>query len=136
LGRPGIGTSFLDIQLVTRALAKHKVAFCSQNPTTHLIVDSETGDINPEVLHERVLSAIVEFDTPIERAPDILRTLQEVSHKLETVFSLDIISLADPDGSIPMYKMLEKTSVSPSPNGKNNMGLGRPAFSFLGGTKS
>jgi len=136
LGRPGLGASFIDIQKVTRACARHGVHFCPQNPITTLMTDLRTGDMNPEVLGERVLSGIVEFEVSLEDAPAVLDTLREVSKELSTVFSLDVISLVEPDGSVPMFLILEKAGFSPSPNGKNNTGLGRPAFDFFGDNTS
>ncbi len=132
LGRPGIGASFRDIEKVTRACARHAVHFCPQNPITTLIADTSTGDMNPDVLGERVLSGIVELVVPFEDAPAVLDTLREVSEELDTVFSLDVINLVEPDGSVPMFSLLEEAGFKPSPNGKNNMGLGRPAFDFFG----
>ena len=132
MGRPGISATMVDIQKVSRALAKHHVEFCPQNPITALMVDQETGDLNPEVLGERVLSGILEFNVPLDQAPEIFETLHQVSQEIDTVFSLDIISLSEPDGSVPMFPMLAETGVTASPNGKNNMGLGRPAYNFFG----
>jgi hypothetical protein len=132
LGRPGVGASFIDIQKICRACARHRVRFCPQNPITSLMADATKGDLNPELLGERVLSGIVEFEVPIENAPAILDTLREVSKELNTVFSLDVISLVEPDGSVPMFSLLRKAGFEPSPNGKSNMGLGHPAFNFFG----
>jgi len=136
LGRPGVGASFVEIQKVSKACAQHGVHFCPQNPITHLMVDPETGEINPEVLGERVLSGIVEFEIRLEDAPDLLKTLQEVSNSLDTVFSLDIISLVDPEGQVPLWSLLDQVGITPSPNGKNNMGLGQPAYDFARGEQS
>lgn len=133
MGRPGIGSSFVDIQKVSRALSKHGVEFCPQNPISSLIIN-RNGDLNPEVLGERVLSGIIEFDVPLEDAPQVLETLRQVSKEIDTVFSLDVISLVEPDGSVPMYPVLEEIGITPSPNGKNNMGLGRPAYHFFEGS--
>lgn len=132
MGRPGISATMVDIQKVSQALAKHHVEFCPQNPITTLMVNRETGDLNPEVLGERVLSGILEFNVPIEQAPAVFETLRQISQDIDTVFSLDIISLSEPNGSIPMFPMLEEAGVAASPNGKNNMGLGRPAYDFFG----
>jgi hypothetical protein len=132
MGRPGIGTSFIDIQKVSRALSKHHVEFCPKNPISSLIINQD-GDLNPEVLGERVLSGIIEFDVPLEEAPQVLDTLRQVSKEIDTVFSLDVISLVEPDGSVPMFSILEACGIAPSPNGKNNMGLGRPAYHFFEG---
>jgi hypothetical protein len=130
LGRPGLGASFVDIQTVARAVARHGVAFCDKNPVTHLMVDKTTGDINPEVLGERVLSGIVEFEVLADHAPEVLETLKLVARDIDSVFSLDIINLVEPNGSVKMFQMLEAAGYAPSPNGKNNMGLGRPAYDF------
>jgi hypothetical protein len=85
------------------------------------------------VLNERVLSAIIEFEMPLETAPALLETLKIVAEEIDTVFSLDVIGLVEPDGSIPVYEKLVAIGFRPSPNGKNNMGLGKPAYNFFGG---
>ncbi len=132
IGRPGTGASFIDIQKVSQALSRHGVEFCQKNPITSMIINSE-GDLNPEVLGERVLSGIIEFDVALEKAPQVLETLRQVSQEIDTVFSLDVISLVEPDGSVPFFPILENCGITPSPNGKNNMGLGRPAYHFFEG---
>ena len=133
LGRPGISTSLRDVEKVASACARHSVAFEPKNPVTSLMVDTATGQLNPEVLNERVLSAIIEFEMPLEAAPALLETLKIVAKEIDTVFSLDVIGLVEPDGSIPVYEKLVSLGFRPSPNGKNNMGLGKPAYNFFGG---
>lgn len=130
LGRPGISASFRDVEKVAMICAQHEVTFEPNNPVTSLMIDTSSGRMNPEVLNERVLSAIIEFKVPLEKAPAILEDLRAVSHEIETVFSLNAISLVEPDSSAPILSMLEKLGFQPSPNGKNNMGLGRPAYDF------
>jgi hypothetical protein len=132
LGRPGIGTSLRDVEKVAMACARYGVVFEPQNPVTLLMVDRSAGRIDPEVLDERVLSAIVEFEVELEKAPPLLAELRAVSREIDTVFSLNGIGLVEPDGSIPAYDLLLAEGFSPSPNGKNNMGMGRPAFDFFG----
>lgn len=131
MGRPGTSTSFRDIQKAAQAIARHDVEFCQQNPITFLMTDKKAGTINPEVMNERVLSGIIEFETPLEKALAVLSTVRQVSAEIDTVFSLDIISLVEPDGSIPFYEILREAGIQPSPNGKNNLGLGRPAYPFF-----
>jgi hypothetical protein len=132
LGRPGVSTSLVDVQKVTRVCAAHGVHFAKDNPVTHLMTDTSTGDLNPEVLGERVLSGIVEFEVPLDKVLPILRALREVSREVNTVFSIDFIGLVQPDQTIPAFSILEDTEFQMSPNGKNNMGLGKPAFDFFG----
>lgn len=132
LGRPGVSTSLIDVQKVTRVCARHGVHFAKNNPVTHLMTDTSTGDLNPEVLGERVLSAIVEFEVPLSKVLPILRDLREISKELDTVFSVDYIGLVQPDESVPAFSLLEGTEFQLSLNGKNNMGLGKPAYDFFG----
>ncbi|MGQ9586138.1 MAG: 4Fe-4S binding protein [Anaerolineae bacterium] len=133
LGRPGTSTTFRDVQKVAMACARHGVAFEPKNPVTFLMVDKAQGLLNPEVLGERALSAIIEFEMPQEAAPALLRDLRAVSQEIETVFSLNACQLVEPDGSVPMLEMLQREGFHPSPNGKNNLGLGKPAYDFFGG---
>ena len=132
LGRPGVSTSFQDVQKVAMACAQHGVKFEPKNPVTSLMIEPDKGRINPEVMNERVLSAIVEFEMPLLDAPALLRTLLSVATEIETVFSVDAIGLVEPDGSIPVRDVLTQNGFQLSPNGKNNVGLGRPLFDFRG----
>ncbi|HOQ99574.1 MAG TPA: ferredoxin family protein [Anaerolineae bacterium] len=133
LGRPCLGASFADVQVMSRVCAQHGAEFCANNPVTKLLTDTTTGDVNSEVLNERVLSAIVEVTVPLERVPELLTAVIEAASTLKTVCSIDAVSLVEPDGSIPLRAVLAKLGLHPAPNGKNNMGLGRPAFDFFGG---
>ncbi len=126
LGRPGVGARFRDVEKVAQALATLKVEFEENNPVTKLMVDRKKGSIRPEVLGEKVLSAIVEFMTPAENLPQILEVLGRVSKEIDTVFSGDIISRVGPEGSVPSVKSLQQMNRFISINGKSNVGLGRP----------
>ncbi len=126
LGRPGVGSRFHDVEKVAQALATLKVEFEENNPVTKLMVDRKKGSIRPEVLGEKVLSAIVEFMTPAENLPQILEVLGRVSKEIDTVFSGDIISRVGPEGSVPSVKSLQQMNRFISINGKSNVGLGRP----------
>jgi hypothetical protein len=126
LGRPGVGARFHDVQRVAQALAALKVEFEENNPVTKLMVDRKKGLINPEVLGEKVLSAIVEFMISAENLPQILEVLDRVSKEIHTVFSGDIITRVGPDGSIPSVKSAQEMKRFISINGKSNVGLGRP----------
>jgi hypothetical protein len=98
------------------------------NPVTQLMVDPKTGKINEEVLDEKVLSAIIEVKTRLERIPDYLRILEEVQSETDAVFSVGVASKCLPDGSIPHEKWVKAAGYTLSPNGKTNLGLGRPLF--------
>ena len=125
-GRPGVGARFYDVEKVAKALSTLHVIFEENNPVTKLMMDRKNGLINPEVLNEKVLSAIVEFMTPVEKLPQVLEVLDRVSKEIETVFSGDIISRVGPDKSVPYVKVLRERNRFLSVNGKSNVGLGRP----------
>lgn len=128
LGRPGTGTRFHDVQKVTIAMAELGVQFESKNPVTFLLTDPKRGKIDPEVLNEKVLSAIVEFTVARNQLPAILTRLREVAEEVDTVFSVDLICKVEPDGSVPTTAMMEELDIPISINGKSNCGLGRPLF--------
>lgn len=126
MGRPGVGTRFRDVEKVAQALALAGVKFAAQNPVTYLMVDQRTGQLNPEVLDEKVLSAMIECLVPEEKIPAVIEKLKGVAGKIDTVFSLDIITRLPPDGSLPWERVFSELGVRVSINGKNNLGLGRP----------
>ncbi len=126
LGRPGVGARFHDVQRVAQALAALQVEFEENNPVTKLMVDRKKGLINPEVLGEKVLSAIVEFMIPAENLSQILEVLDRVSKEINTVFSGDIITRVSPDGSISSVQSAQQLNRFISINGKSNVGLGKP----------
>jgi Pyruvate/2-oxoacid:ferredoxin oxidoreductase delta subunit len=126
MGRPGIGTTFRDLQTVSMSLGRLGVIFEPDNPVTATMIDAKTGKFNEEVLNERVLSAIIEFKIETNRLQEVLETLREVSSKIDTVFSVGIISRVGPEGSMPNVEIARKAGFSPRPNTKTNVGLGRP----------
>jgi len=126
MGRPGIGTSFKDIQTVSVAMARLGVEFEPQNPVTTLMVDPKAGKLKEEVLGEKVLSAILEFRIPNDRLKEVLHAIKEVSTRIETVFSLDLVSRVNKNGSIPNASIAREAGFLPRPNTKTNVGLGRP----------
>lgn len=125
-GRPGVGARLRDVDQVARRLAECGVRFENKNPLTALMVDRSTGKINEAVLNEKVLSVVLECTFPVEKTLTVLRALQEVSQKVESVFSVDVISRVEFDGSVPLEQVLQEAGISYSHNGKNNVGLGRP----------
>jgi ferredoxin len=126
LGRPGVGARFTDVEKVAKALAALGITFEEKNPVTKLMVDQKAGRINPEVLNEKVLSAIVEFMIPADKLADVLAVLDRVSREIETVFSGDIITRIGEDGSVAYAHEILGRGRFLSINGKSNVGLGRP----------
>lgn len=125
MGRPGIGSRLKDAEKVFIALAKLGVEFEPNNPLTGLLNNKQTGAMNPEVLNEKVLSAIVEMVFPLEMVIPVLDTLEKVAQEIDTVFSIDLVARVDEDLSVPTAKIMEKYGRWFSFNGKTNLGLGR-----------
>jgi len=90
------------------------------------MVDTNTGKINEDILDEKALSAIIEFTVDNDRLREALKTLKEVSTRINTVFSVGLISRVGGDGTLPTVAIAREAGFSPRPNTKTNVGLGRP----------
>jgi len=128
LGRPGTGARFRDVEKIAMALAPLEPHFEPYNPVTQLMEDTKTGKMREELLDEKVLSAIIEVKTRLEKIPDYLETLQAIQAEVDAVFSVGVASRCLPDGSVPHMKWVKEAGYTLSPNGKTNLGLGRPLF--------
>lgn len=125
LGRPGIATSFYDVEKLTMALAKSGYEFEKENPLDPLIADRATGKLKEECLKERALSAIIEFAVPLAKLEEVLKCVLDVAPTLDTVFSLDVATVVAEDGTFPTDLVLKKLGLTRKPNGKTCVGLGR-----------
>ncbi len=123
-GRPAIGVRFHDINRMTTALAAAGAAFEARNPVTHLMADRALGTIRSDLLNEKILSAIVEFKTAIERVERFIDVIESVAPMLDTVVSLGVAAVCEPDGSNPIEDIMRRRGY-PVIRGKTNLGLGR-----------
>jgi hypothetical protein len=132
LGRPGIGAYFKDVEKVAMALMSADIGYemASENPVTHFMSDKNTGKLREDVLNEKATSAIIEGKCKLEKLPEALKVLQEVAKRVDTVFTVEVITKVPPEGEIPVKPILEKMGIWHSINTKNNMGLGEPSFNF------
>jgi hypothetical protein len=128
IGRPGTGAFFRDIEKVAMAIAKLKPHFEKENPVTQLMTDPATGKMKDEILNEKVLSAIIEIKTTLEEIPQFLHALETIQKEVDTVISVGVASRCLPDGTLPHEEWVKKAGYVLSPNGKTNIGLGRPLF--------
>jgi hypothetical protein len=124
LGRPGVGTRFRDIERMTTALAALPVAFEPMNPVTTLMSEVARGTIRPDILGEKVMSAIVEIKVPFDRVPAVLACVRDVARRLDTTIALGVSTRCDPDGGEPLGALLAREGL-PAYRGKTNLGLGR-----------
>jgi hypothetical protein len=125
-GRPGVGVRFREIQQMCWALAKIDVSFEKRNPITSLMTDVATGTLRPDILNEKVMSAIVEIKVPVERTEEVIRLVWAVEKELDTVVALGVATRCDENGEERVVApILEQLGYKPQ-RAKTNIGLGRP----------
>jgi NAD-dependent dihydropyrimidine dehydrogenase PreA subunit len=128
VGRPTVGMSLFDVQKITRALARSGIHEIEQhNPIHSMIANEATGDLKPELLGERVLSAIIELQVDANRLRGILRTVKEVAKEVDSVFCVDVFTVVGPGLAIPeeVLESIRAEGFTWQPNAKINLGLGR-----------
>jgi NAD-dependent dihydropyrimidine dehydrogenase PreA subunit len=128
MGRPGKGAWVRDIEKVTRTLSQRGFRdYESENPLTQLL-DKSSGRFKPEVMGERVLSAIIEMKVTAQELPRFLGVVKEVSEQIDTVFSLQLCTRLRPDLQIPpeVVEAIKDCGFTIKPGAKINMGMGRP----------
>ncbi len=125
-GRPGIGTRLTEIEKVLKVLLKMDVELETNNPVYLLLADAKTGDMKPEVRHEKVLSAILEFKMREGQLEEVVRQLRPVLAEVDTVVSWGLATRFAEDGTLPVRARLAGLGIPARPNAKINMGMGRP----------
>ena len=128
IGRPILGARLSDVEKVAQAVTCMGVEFERINPTTSLMSDPKTGKFKEDVLNEKVLSAILEFSLKLERLPELFDILKKIAVEIDTVFTVDLACRVNPDDSVPTGPYTEAAGLWVAPNGKVNIGLGRPRF--------
>jgi ferredoxin len=134
-GRPGLGARFFEIEKMSMALAKLGVHFEKKNPVTSLMSDTTTGKIREDILNEKVLSAILELKTTIDRTEEIIRAVWEVEKQIDTVVTIGVGTRCDEKGEENVVApVLEKLGYTLN-RAKTNIGLGRISNDPLPATK-
>ena len=124
-GRPGVGVRFREIQLMSQALAKLGVSFEKKNPITSLMSDVATGTIREDILNEKVLSAILEIKTSIERTEEIILLVREIEKQVDTVVALGVGTRCDETGDETVIAPILAKLGYDLQRAKTNAGLGR-----------
>jgi len=133
IGRPGVGARMSQVEKVGIALSKVGVKWESDNPITALMSNPAEGTFKPEILNEKVLSAILEFKVKTEQIADVLRVVEQIKENLGTVFVVSVISKLGPNLEDPNLEELERLGYKTRPNLKVNLGMGSPLFDFQKG---
>jgi hypothetical protein len=84
----------------------------------------EQGVLRPDILGEKVLSAIVEFKTPLQQVERFIDAVERVAEELPTIVSLGVAALCDEEGRNPIEDVMVSRGY-PIIRGKTNLGLGR-----------
>ncbi|MBI1792402.1 MAG: 4Fe-4S binding protein [Acidobacteria bacterium] len=124
-GRPGVGVWFHEIQKMASALAKAGVHFEKKNPVTSLMTDVATGTIREDVLGEKVLSAILEIKTTVDRTEEIIRLVWEVEKQIDTVISIGVGTRCDEQGEENVVAPILERLGYKLARAKTNVGLGK-----------
>src|ERR1700722_4962045 len=124
-GRPGVGVWMSEIQTMCTALAEHGVSFEKKNPITSLMSDVSKGQLREDVLGEKVLSAIVEIKTTIDRTEEIILLVHDIEKRLDTVVALGVGTRCDGDGEDRVVGPILERLGYELERAKTNIGIGR-----------
>ncbi len=125
LGRPGVGGSFLDAQIITKELASIGVEFHKKTPLSSLMKNKNTGELQEDVLAEHFLSVIIEFIVSENKLPAVLDALKTASRKINSVFSLAVFFACKDKKVFPPDELYAEKDYQVAPTAKINLGLGR-----------
>lgn len=129
LGRPGVGARFRDMEKITKAISKFDIEYEKNNPVTPYIIDKKTGEIEPEILNEKILSGIVEFRIDVKELGEVLKAVKAIEDQVETVFSVCVINKVDENNKPSAEDIIVNNGFDIlSASSKTNMGLGRPLY--------
>ncbi|MGH9433690.1 MAG: hypothetical protein ACRD3T_19345, partial [Terriglobia bacterium] len=94
-------------------------------PLTLLRSDICTGTLRPDILNEKVLSAIVEIKVPVERTEEIIQIVREVEKQMDTVVALGVGTRCDANGEDNIVAPVLEGLGYKLERAKTNTGLGR-----------
>ena len=123
MGRPSTGTSFRDVETIATVVCSHGGELEQENPSAIVFEPGNTGKVKEEFINERALSFIIEAMLDADELPGLLADLKEAQKRVDTVFSVDVISRMD-GGAIPSDALLKEAGAERRPNGKTCVGLG------------
>jgi len=126
IGRPSVGARLYDLEKISMGLAQAGFNnFEKDNPVTNLMANSKTGKLKNEILNERILSAILELVIPKRELERCLKVIIKLSKRIETVFTVDLISCYDSGYKLSVQNIIDQSSFTTLPVGKINLGIGR-----------
>lgn len=130
MGRPGVGCYLRDVEKVAMALAAVGVKFPGpeDTPLSAIMTDIPKGKIRDDMLDVHFLSIIVEGTCRHEELPQVMDALLDVEKKIDTVFSLGLVSMKGENHDAYIMDVLKSKNIPLPTRGKVNVGLGKPLF--------
>ncbi|MCJ7771508.1 MAG: 4Fe-4S binding protein [Desulfobacterales bacterium] len=126
IGRPSMGAYLKDLDKTVRKVTSMGVEFSEDNPVVPLIANRKTGSLKPEILSEKVISAIVEFMVPDEKAIEFIDEMTDfLNAEIDAVATMSVISRADEKGISGLMNILKTNGINYYPNGKVNIGMAK-----------
>jgi NAD-dependent dihydropyrimidine dehydrogenase PreA subunit len=124
LGRPIKGAYLRDLEKVVKKAKSLGAEFSPDNPVYPLIADHQTGALKPEILNEKVMSAIAEFILPENKAIEAIAELKRfLNSEVDCTVTMSVISRANDNGNTAFFAKLKEAGHSFYPNGKVNIGM-------------
>jgi ferredoxin len=124
-GRPGVGVWMREIQEMAWELARAGVTFEKRNPITSLMTDVPSGTLRPDILNEKVMSAILEIKVPVARTEEVIRMVWAVEKRIDTVVALGVGTRCDDEGDETIVAPILERLGYKLERAKTNIGLGR-----------
>jgi len=124
LGRPVLGTRMVDVERVVRKFAARGYRLPTSNPVHSLVVDPAVGALKPEILQEKAISCLVEFNVPETAAGELMELLRELDREVQTVFNVCVAVRADAAGK-PRLDEVFGPGIHSLPQVKVNVGMAR-----------
>jgi Pyruvate/2-oxoacid:ferredoxin oxidoreductase delta subunit len=125
MGRPGVSTSFLDVQKVCTAVNLAGVIVHPGSALATIMDDIDTAGLSREVLGERALNVMIHGRIDTSRLKGVLAALKLVAAEIDTVFSLSLANRLEEDLSAAALPIAGEAGFPIRPHAKINVGLGR-----------
>jgi NAD-dependent dihydropyrimidine dehydrogenase PreA subunit len=124
VGRPGISTSFRDVQTVCHAMVKAGVRLHAGTAVATIMDDLQSGTLRQDVIAERALNVLIHGSVADSRLQSTLDALREAAGDIDTVFSLSLAQRRSADPAA-LQAAASSAGFRIMPHTKTNVGLGR-----------
>jgi len=125
MGRPGVSTSFRDVQKVCSVMAETGIALHPGSAIATIMEDLAAARIREDVLGERALNVMIVGCIDNVRLFHALEAIKRVSKEIDTVFSLSLVNRLAKDNIAQALPIASSAGFSIMPHAKTNVGLGR-----------